>query len=62
MTRARTPADLDPRDVEIAELRAVIQRALQVATEAFRKAGSNTGVVDVCCDIRNTLAPAVNKR
>ncbi len=54
--------DLDSRDAEIAQLRAAIDRALDVVTTAFQHANGNRGVTDLACDVRLVLAPRAGRK
>ncbi len=63
MNRRPSPTpDLDPRDAEIAQLRATLNQVLVLCQDTFRTASHNGPLVDLCLDIRNRIAPRVGQR
>ncbi len=57
MTRRPSPTpDLDPRDAELAQLRAAVDQVLTLCQDTFRSASHNQQLVDFVLDVRNRLA------
>ncbi len=63
MNRRPSPKpDLDPRDAEIAQLRATLAQVLTLCQDTFKVARHNRPLVDFILDVRNRIAPRVGRR
>ncbi len=57
----RAAPDLDPRDAEIAQLKATLGQVLNLCHDTFRVARHNRPLVDFILDVRNRIAPRVGR-
>ncbi len=58
----RAQQDYDPRDAEIAQLKAVLGQVLTLCQDTFKTARHNRPLIDFILDVRNRVAPRAGRR